>query len=81
MFAKNEHRRLTPNVKAIPGEFQHSIVIADIDKRKVVRKTCAERRKITLLKDVKIRRRFEEKVIELVDVGVQIGGDTSRMRS
>ena len=37
--------------------------------RKVVRKTCAERRKITLLKDVKIRKRFEEKIIKLVDVG------------
>ena len=60
-------------MKAIPGEFQHALVIADIDKRKirkVVRKTCAERRKITLLKDVKIRRRLLEKVTELVDVGV-----------
>ena len=57
-------------MKEISGEFQHVLVIADIDKRKirkVVRKTCAERRKITLLKDVKIRKRFEEK--ELVDVG------------
>ena len=45
-------------MKTIPGEFQYAIVIADIDKRKiriVVRKTCAERRKITLQKDVKIR--------------------------
>ena len=45
-------------------------MIADIDKRKVrkvVRKACAERRKITLLKDVKIRKRFDEKVTELVD--------------
>ena len=35
-------------MKTIPGEFQHALVIADIDKRKirnVVRKTCAERRK------------------------------------
>ena len=49
------------NVKAIPWEFQHALVIADIDKRKirkVMRKTCAERRKITLLQDVKIRKRF-----------------------
>ena len=48
------------------------IVLADIEKRKirkVVRKTCVERRKITLLKDVKIRKRFDEKVTELVDVG------------
>ena len=48
------------------------LVIADIDKkkiRKVVKKACAERRKIRLLKDVKIRKRFEEKVITLVDAG------------
>ena len=36
---------------------------------KVVGKTCAERRKITLLKDVKMRNLFEERVTELVDVG------------
>ena len=59
-------------MKSVPGQFQHAVVIADIDKRKirkVVRKTCAERRKITLLKDVKIRKRFAEKVTKLVDVG------------
>ena len=60
------------NVRAIPGEFQHALVIADIDKKKigrVVRKTCAERRRISLLEDVKIRKQFEDKVIKLVDVG------------
>ena len=59
-------------MKAIPGLFQHASVIADVDKRKtrnVVRKTCAEARNTTLLKDVKIRKRFGEKVTELVDVG------------
>ena len=43
-------------MKAIPGEFQHALVIADIDKRKIMKvmwKTCAEKRKITLLKDAK----------------------------
>ena len=47
-------------------------MIADIDKRKVrkvVRKTCAERRKIILLKDEKNRKRFKEKVFKLVDIG------------
>ena len=34
-----------------------------------MRKTCAERRKISLLKDVKIRKQFKEKVIKLVNVG------------
>ena len=58
-------------MKAIHGEFLHALVIVDIDKRKirkVVRKTYAERRQISLLKDVKIGKRFEEKVTELVDV-------------
>ena len=57
-----EHRRFIQNVKAIHGEFQHVLVIADIDNRKmmkVMRKTCAERKKITLLKDVKIKKRLE----------------------
>ena len=58
-------------MKAISGEFQHSLMIADIDKREiisVVRKTCAERGKKSLVKDVKTMKRFEEKVTKLVDV-------------
>ena len=50
-------------MNASPGEFQRALVVADIDKKKiinVVRKTCAERRKI----DVKIRKRFYEKVMK-----------------
>ena len=56
---KKEHQWFIQNVKAIPGEFQHTIVQADRDKNKirnVVRKTCTERRKISLLKDLKIRK-------------------------
>ena len=59
------------NVKVIPGEFQHALVIADINKRKtrkVVRKTCAERGKISMLKEKKIRKRYEENIIELIHV-------------
>ena len=73
VLIKKEHRRFIKNVKAFPGEFQHALVIAHIDKRKIrqaVRKKCAERGKITLLKDVKIRKRFEENKSKLVDVGV-----------
>ena len=46
-------------------------MVADINKNKirnVVRKTSTERKKINLLKDVKIRKRFEEKVIKLAGV-------------
>ena len=35
-----------------------------------MKKTCSQRRNINLLKDAKIRKQFEEKVIELVDVGM-----------
>ena len=48
-------------------------MIADIEKKKimnVVRKTCTERGKIGSLKDVKIRKRLEEIVTKLADVGV-----------
>ena len=54
------------NVKAIPVEFQHALVVVDIDKREirnVDRKTYTEGKKISLLKDVKIRKRSKEKVI------------------
>ena len=57
-------------MKAIPGDFQHALVTADIVKReirKVERRPCDERRMITLLKDVKIRKLFEENVTKLVD--------------
>ena len=60
--------------------FQHAFVIVDVDKKKIrkaVRKTCAERRRITFLKDVNIR---QEKVIKLV-ISDQISGDISRMES
>ena len=45
MQIKNELPRFMQNVKAIPVEFQHALVIADIDKRKirkVLKKACAE---------------------------------------
>ena len=51
------------NEKAIRAEIQHAIVVADIGKKKirnVVGRTCAEKRKINLLKDLMIRKRFEE---------------------
>ena len=32
-------------------------------------KTCTERKKISLLKDLRINKRFQEKVIIIVDIG------------
>ena len=57
-------------------------MIADIDEKKmnkVVKKTCVQRRKICLLKDVKIRKRFEEKSLNLLMLERQICGYISRM--
>ena len=48
MLIKKEHRRFIKNVTAKPGEFQHALVIADIDKKKiknVVRKTCTDKKR------------------------------------
>ena len=53
VLIKKQHRRFIQNMKANHVEFQHVLLVADIEKKKirtVVRKTCTERRKITLLK-------------------------------
>ena len=71
VLIKKEHEQIIQNVKANPGLVKHALVMAHIlirgKIRKVERKTCSERRNITLLKDVKIRKRYEEKVTKLVD--------------
>ena len=72
VLIKKEHQRFVRNVGAISGEFQHALVIADRDTKKmskVVKKTCAERRNISLPEDVKIRKRIEEKANKLDDGG------------
>ena len=59
LLIRKRHLRFMQNVKAIPGESQNALVVADIGKErigKVVRKTCVERRKISLLRDVKMRK-------------------------
>ena len=35
VLIKKEHRHFIQNVKVIPEEFQHALVIADIDKGKI----------------------------------------------
>ena len=72
MLIKKEHWRILQNAKEISGELQHASMASNIDKKRIrnaVRKTRIVRRKKTLLKDLKIRRQFEEKVIEIVAVG------------
>ena len=59
VLIKKEHRQFMQNVKVIVEEFQHALVVADIDMKtliNVVRKTCIVIRKITFLNDLKIRK-------------------------
>ena len=59
MLIKKEHQQLIQDVKAILGVAQHASVVADMDAKKIknlVRKACTERRKISLMKDLKIRK-------------------------
>ena len=61
VLIKKEHRQSIQSVKAMPGEFLHALVIADMDMKKIMKveeMTCAEIIEISLLKDVKIRKRF-----------------------
>ena len=63
VFAKGE---------VILGEFCHELLVADIDKEKIrrtLKKLHIERRMEFMLK-YEIKKRFEERVMELVDVGV-----------
>ena len=44
-----KHHQFIWIVKAIPGEFHHALLVADIDTKKIrniVKKTCAVRRKM-----------------------------------
>ena len=65
-------RKFLRDVKMIPGELQHSLVIVDVDKKKmkkVVKKVTTERRKVWKLKEEATRGRFEGRVRELMSTG------------
>ena len=63
------NRKYLRDVKVIPGELQHRLVVTDLVKKrmkKVVRKKAIERRKVWKLKEDDTRARFEGRVGELV---------------
>ena len=56
VLIKYEQRQFIQKARVISGKPLHAFVVADVDKRKirnVVRKTCTESRKISLLKDAR----------------------------
>ena len=63
------NKKFLIDVKVIPGELQHRLVVTDLIKKKVVRKEAIERRKVWRLKEDDARARFEGRVGELVSAG------------
>ena len=64
-----KYRKYIRDVKVIPWELQHRLVVVDLDKKvlkKVVRKKRIIRRKIWRLNENQTRVRFEKRVKELV---------------
>ena len=71
MLVKIKNCWFLQNVKSITVEFQYALDVAVMNITKimnVVRWRCTERRKKDFLKDVKIRKLFEAKVIKLGDI-------------
>uniref|UniRef100_A0A0L8HPX6 Uncharacterized protein n=1 Tax=Octopus bimaculoides TaxID=37653 RepID=A0A0L8HPX6_OCTBM len=72
MLVGRRNRKYLRDVKTIPGELQHRLVVADLDKKKVkkcMRKGTVESRKVWKLKEEETRARFEELVsIDAMDL-------------
>ena len=59
------------DVKVIPWELQHRLLVADVDKRKlnkVIKKESRVKRMVWKLKEREMQEKFERRVEELVDV-------------
>ena len=65
-------RKYLKDVKAIPWELQHRLVVTDIDKRKLRKVVKNEQifRRVWKLKENNMKTKFQERARELVDVDV-----------
>ena len=69
MLVGEKYRKYIRDVKVIPWELQHRMVVIDLDEKvlkKIVRKERIIRRKSWKLNENRTRVRFEKKVKELV---------------
>ena len=75
MLVAKEWRKKIQNVKVIPGELQHSLVVMDVTKLKVAKRkqTQLKRLKTWRLKDVEIQQKFAERMDELWSNSLGIG--------
>ena len=69
IVVRKQERKFLKDVKVIPGELQHGLVLADVDDKKinkVIKKERLKKRKVWKLQDKEIKAKFEEKVAELI---------------
>ena len=65
-----EKRKYLRDVKVIPGESQHRLVVVDVEKRKLKKSEKKSKRvrwRVWKLKEKEIEEEFEQRVVELVD--------------
>ena len=65
-----EKRKYLRDVKVIPGEWQHRLMVVDVEEQKLkksVKKSRRVSRRVWKLKEKKMKEKFEERVVELVD--------------
>ena len=71
ILVSKENRKFLKDVKVIPRELQHRLLVADVDKRKlnkVVKKESRVKCVVWKLKEREMLEKFERRVEELVDV-------------
>ena len=71
ILVSEENRKFVKDVKVIPRELQHRLLVADVDKRKlnkVIKKESRVKRMVWKLKEREMQEKFERRVEELVDV-------------
>ena len=70
VLIEKEKRKYLCDVKVIPGELQHRLVIFDVEEqilKKSVKKSKRVRWRVWKLKEKEIKEKFEERVVELVN--------------
>ena len=77
-----EKRKHLRDVKVIPGELQYKLVVVDVEEHKLkksLKKSKRVRWRVWKLKEKKIKEKFEERVVELVDTDSMDLWDLIRM--
>ena len=70
VLVEKEKRKYMRDVKVIPGESQHNLVVVDAEEQKLkksVKKSRRVRWTVWKLKEKEIKEKFEERVVESVD--------------